>query len=461
MKNLLIGTTALVAAGVAFAGGAQAAEPIVINVGGYMDWWMFVASQEDDFLVEGATGGTINPGPGNIGVANAGIGAANPAGFGTSNHPSFGSRSANTFDIAGNGEIFFTGSTTLDNGLEIGVDVQLEGGTRSENDPIDESYVTISGSFGKVWIGAENNIAYLNTRQAPEVSGMLWSESFVIFDQMVLRPRNMNAGSAQWSVNPNFDSDANKISYLTPDLFGFRLGGSWIPGHDGDNSGGSDISPVQAGPFEEGYALAATYGGEFSGVGVRLSGGYTNYNIGFEERRDEWVGGADFTFGGFTLGGAYRHINDPIQRDACNDPGSNVPAADCRPDQGGGAQDGYVWNVGASYGTGPWAVSLGYMNAVAEGTRSRPLGVGEDAARDALPGWDSDSFVYGQDEDEAQMVMLSGAYTMGPGIRLFASGAWVDYDGEANDPDAAAFEEAEAADNNEGFVFVTGLRLSF
>ena len=52
----------------------------------------------------------------------------------------------NTDGFFSNSEVFFTGDTTLDNGLTVGARVELEGETAS--DQIDEAYVHFSGGFG-------------------------------------------------------------------------------------------------------------------------------------------------------------------------------------------------------------------------------------------------------------------------------------------------------------------------
>ena len=49
MKKILFGTTALLAAG-AFASAAQASEPVKLQLGGYMEYWVAAAQQDDDFV---------------------------------------------------------------------------------------------------------------------------------------------------------------------------------------------------------------------------------------------------------------------------------------------------------------------------------------------------------------------------------------------------------------------------
>ena len=116
MKKALLSTTALIAAS---AIGAVAASPasaqnekISLRLGGYMEQWIGYSSQ-DDVL------GTDTSGP----------------------------------IQASDTEVFFLGKTTLDNGSSFGVNIQLEGNTTG--DTIDESYLTIGGDFGLVYIGDE------------------------------------------------------------------------------------------------------------------------------------------------------------------------------------------------------------------------------------------------------------------------------------------------------------------
>lgn len=100
MKKILLGSTALLA--LSLTGTAQAAEKIKLGVSGYM--W-----QE-------------------IGISDSRAGQT-------------------TVNLVSNTEVHFKGSTTLDNGLEIGADIQLEGNSQAA-DQIDESYAWIESRPG-------------------------------------------------------------------------------------------------------------------------------------------------------------------------------------------------------------------------------------------------------------------------------------------------------------------------
>jgi hypothetical protein len=111
MKKALYGSTALAAAGL-LAGAAQAADKIKLGVGGYFQAFGVYSDQDD--------------------------GVGEPAANLRDHH------------IAREGEIYFRGSTALDNGIEVGVLVQLEASTCA--DQIDQSYIWFEGaSASSAW----------------------------------------------------------------------------------------------------------------------------------------------------------------------------------------------------------------------------------------------------------------------------------------------------------------------
>src|SRR5262245_47039925 len=61
----------------------------------------------------------------------------------------------NTDGFFNDAEVYFQGSTTLDNGLEVGARIELEG--ENDNDQIDEAWVYFSGGFGEVRLGSDDD----------------------------------------------------------------------------------------------------------------------------------------------------------------------------------------------------------------------------------------------------------------------------------------------------------------
>src|SRR5262247_3711016 len=114
MKRVaLLGSTALFGAGM-IANTAMAADGIKLSVGGFFKTAYMVNFDDDS---EGEAG-----------------------------------NERNTDGFFSDAEIYFRGSTVLDNGLEVGARVELEGET--DSDQIDEAWIFFSGGFGEIHIGS-------------------------------------------------------------------------------------------------------------------------------------------------------------------------------------------------------------------------------------------------------------------------------------------------------------------
>jgi hypothetical protein len=292
MKKILFGTTALVAAGLVTT--AQAADKIKLSVGGYMN-------QE-------------------VGIADNKAGETN-------------------VNLVSNTEVFFKGSTTLDNGITIGADIQLEGNSQA-GDQIDESYAWIESSWGKVILGTENGVGDLITTHAPAVgpNGVDGSNS-------TFWVSNASSNNAKTSIDVSDSGDNEKITYISPKLLDMlQAGVSYTPSTDAED--GKAVSST--GSMSDVYEATVLLDTTVAGVGVRTSASYLHGNVsGTTGNRDSYSAGLSLSMAGFTLGGGYGRT---IRKN--------------------NASDGWAYNIGLSYATGPYAVSLGYHHGEAEGTLS-------------------------------------------------------------------------------------------
>jgi outer membrane protein OmpU len=397
MKKILIASTALVAAGMITAGSAAASEKIKLNLGGYSKWWVVGAWQDDSY--EDSQGAT-------------------------------GQGDANSVDVKGENEVWFGGSTTLDNGLQVGVDMQLRtGGTvdtagtqDTSGDVIDESYVWISGGFGKVIVGTENNGTYLLHVTAPDAAGN-WNEGGVMMgDLAIARPTNVTTVPGGNTTAILTDGDADKITYVAPAFYGLTLGATYVPNAGEDNQrvyGGAVSSGAAGVQANEIYGVGALYANTFGGVGVKVSAGWVTYDIAqATSQSNEVAFGSQLSYAGFTLGGSYRNVNQ-------NASGGTNSVANAN------TASGYAWDLGLQYATGPYAVSLAYFNSKVNGATAT---VGD---------------------DEVTAYQLSGKYNMGAGVDVLASIGHIEYD------DETAKTTAADTNHNEGWTVMTGLSLSF
>ena len=320
MKRLLIGTTALVAAG-ALASGAQAADPISVSIGGFYNAALGMASQDNDDNDSGHA-------------------------------------------IRQSAEIHFSGSSTLDNGLTVGVHLELEGEQQGEGTPdqMDETFIWVSGTFGRIVVG-ENDSASGVMGIFPAgagVWGVIWPEFSLV-----------NGGSVGQAGNfaNSFDGDDEKIIWESPRVGGLRVGASYTPNAATDANDGS-TSDDDAGEYSQVVGLGLNWAGDMGDSAVAVGFGYNQGQAeGGGEDRSDWAAGGSLSMMGVTVSGNY--------------------AVDDRGMDGDGDINSLA--VGATYGG-------------------------------LIPGT-TVGITYGQTEDEAanttnSAVSLGARYTLGPGISL-------------------------------------------
>ncbi|MCC9621182.1 porin [Thalassospira sp. MA62] len=349
MKKILFASSALVA--VAAAGTAQASEPIQLSVGGYMEQW---------------------------------------AGFSDSDVTGDDGRN-NAFQS--DSEIHFSGKTTLDNGVEVGAMVELEAETSS--DQIDEQYLWVTGSFGRIEMGKNDGAADSMQRSAPSVGPVgvndgdlsIWVDSYLV-------DTSSRAG------------DQNRVTYYTPSISGFRAGVSYA---DDSNRNGANGGDDEIGSGDNIVSAGFEYEGDFNGVTFAADIMGENWGEG------NLVGvGTNIGFGNFTVGGSYSHTDDEYG------------------DMAGGAtrtaaSDTDQFDLGVSYAMDAASVSLSYGYA--------DYGDG-----------DTDGTRTGN--GEAQVIDLGMAYQLGAGVAWKSSIFWFE-------------DEADGAEDNDGYGAVTGLALTF
>lgn len=397
MKNLLLGTSAIVAVSMAAASPTQAAEKIKLGVSGYL---------QTSFVVADYDSGNQLP-----------------------------------TDIRHEGEVHFTGSTVLDNGLKFGVNIQLE--ARESGDQVDETYMYVEGSFGRVNVGSENAASYLMHYASPSPVPA-WG----------LNDPNAEAGGFTTpATSANEVSDADKITYFTPRFSGFQLGVSYTPDGDEETGTASPYSPIATeGAEDEAYSVGVNYVGKIGEVSFKASAGYdlitrsntsststavttttagalstlvvvttdgtitsvtatgtaaattasvTTTTTTVNEDTDEFSVGFNAGFSGFVVGAGYKYTD--------NDGGTD-------------GLERHDFNTGVTYGQGPWKLGVQYARVELDGTSDGEL----------------DAFVVG------------GQYNLGPGITAFGGVQY--FTGE---------DALEGSEGEEATIFFLGTALTF
>ncbi|MBO9506828.1 porin [Thalassospira sp. A3_1] len=330
MKKILFASSAIVA--VAFAGQASASEKIKLAVGGYMEQWAGFADEDNT-----VSGGRYNA-------------------------------------FQSDTEVYFRGSTTLDNGIEIGAVIELEGETST--DQVDEQYMFVNGGFGRVEMGKNDSAADAMGVTAPAVG-----------------PVGVNDGDmSNWANVELIDTvpssgDQKRVTYYSPVLGGFRAGISYA---DQDTSTNDN---EKANNGENVVSVGLEYKGDFDGFSLGLSAEGENNNEG------NWYGaGVNVGFGNFTVGGSYG-----LTEDDYNQANGAAPRAD----------DTEAFDIGVSYAMDAAAVSLTYGYEETGDNEVQAVDLGFAYTLGAGVAWKSSVFWF----DEEDTVDNDG-YGVVTGIRL-------------------------------------------
>jgi hypothetical protein len=438
MKKILLASAALVAFGAA---AAQAADPVKLSIGGY---------------------------------------AAESVGY-ASNAEALGLSKVDQQDDI---NINFVGSTKLDNGISVAVEVDTFGTQRQDtrnvnagcgtgtlvsnakvecgNSDVKRSFVALTGGFGAVILGEREDVGYIVHNSAPSVgtTGLQDGGGTTAWYQWVANPTNHRVYTA--TNTSRYDDRTNKITYVTPAFYGLAAGVTYVPNislatasgntsmisNSDSNNVNANAGSVNGTSFAgDLYVGGLAYANKFGDIGVKADAGIGQANIA---NLRIYQGGTQISFAGFTVGGSILSRNVPDSGALRN---SNQSGASALLLAGDGtahnvaqtaAYAGQSWDAGVSYATGPYAVSVGYFHDA-----SKSLGV--------LNGT-------GQ-ADTTSVWELGGSYLLGPGVALKASVAKVSYDGGNGGSLAAATPSLGGNNNynnhNQGDLVVTGVRVDF
>jgi len=327
MKKALIGTSALIAVGLLTAQGALAADKISLGISGNYRVMGGIVNQDD-----GATQSVAN-------ARDHGIGA--------------------------DGKINFRGSTTLDNGIEVGVQIELEAQNTAER--IDEQYMWIENTdvWGRLEFGDRDGAGNKMNVLAPFVHGRAIVGLQVI---MLASAPGAGGGNAFGGTNgaavpvavPGLSGDSTKLTYYTPKFSGAQLGVSYTPQSDenlgsgfGSAIGGTDNTATDLSEIIE---LGANWSGSMGDASVRVSASMnsaegeapTGTNV---NDRDSWSAAFSVSMNGFAFGAQYQ--ND---------------------ETGGGAasttvqRDDITTRLGLTYASGAWTYGVEYASRAVEVT---------------------------------------------------------------------------------------------
>ena len=337
-------------------------QPIELQLGGFMSWYGTYADQKKTTLKSGVPVGDYN-----------------------------------NFDIMGDAEIYFSGSTTLRNGVKIGAIVQLEAGTDSDtsDQTIDETYMTLDSKIGRIIAGNVKNVSNQMSVTAPTVSTLGVQETD--FRRVVVVPENFAYNKATYAL---LDDISTKLSYITPTVSGFTAGISLMPGNKKKGKDADDLLIPSGGIklFKYGADATALFQHDFGSFDVEASASYTFYkpnlhannNFADEKNIHEYGAGLNIHFGNWSVGGSYHYTNMSRETAEWLNPYANVAK-------------GVSWDAGIEFSAGPFAASANVFQSRA------------------------DSITVNGKKDIFSLYQLSGQYKILAGVSLFVDLAYLDF----------------------------------
>lgn len=422
MNKTLLATTAVA---LFVAGGANAASP-TIKIGGYADFQVGATSQEDPFE---------SP-------LNDAKGAGYPAGVNGNLETGALSRGYNT---ATDTQLYVDVDGETEAGLKYGAHITLEADVNSPGDVSQrgnnagKTFLYVESMAGRVEGGATTSVArqfQVGAETLARGAGGIAGDFDRYIDLDGQGGASGGAPAATFYAKPGLVNDvdpfmvdmgleeeaqtANKVSYITPDIYGLRAGVSFTPdtlergtekGFSSEFNGGL---PVYSAVYENVVDAGLHYQSQYNGVGVEasatgqigetedLAGGGAN---GRDDLRSYNLG-LNMNFAGFELGGSYGRADEM----------GRVAALGTEAD---------YFTLGGAYVYGPIGASVTYLQSEIE--------------NDLAAGRDS----------EFRNISVGADYQLAPGLVPYVEVNFFETD------------ENTTLTDNEGTVFISGLGLNF
>lgn len=371
MKKILLGTTAIIALST-FSAEAFAAEKIKLELGGFMRHYVGVGNSDETAVTAGADN------------------TARDLGLG----------------MHGNTEIYFRGATTLDNGLNVSVDIQKEANKGASGTDI--SSVTVSSdTMGAFTIGgtagADDDFVIRSPHQASDLD---WGDAAAYANIAGLAGGDSAAFGAQSLTGVAMDNTkGNKLKYNSPSFGGISAHLSYTPA-TGVNK---DLQSASRNDTHDETAAGIMFEGEMGGASISADVGTLRINGANNQNHF----GLNIGMAGFTVGGGYTTSND--------DQSTAAAAASA-------SRDGKAYEIGLAYATGPYTIAGGYM-------KSKSKGVVATVGNNVDTYW-----------------TVSGAYDLGAGVLLTAN-----YEKAKTE----AEDVAKLATDGSVSAFVAGIEVGF
>jgi len=371
LKKFLFSTTALAVAGaLTFGSDAYAAaKPIKIGVGGFMTHEFGFGDNDNGF----DTNGNADPGDDQERAA---------------------------FNNVNDSELLFSGSSKLDNGVTVSINMQIEMDQAANGAVhVDESYMKLTGGFGDLRLGSTTGSNSVLKHLAPAVGPhprLGGSDNYITVPAAVAGASNSTDFAAS--------GDAMKMAYISPRTGGLAVGVSFTPSITNANT--SPVSGGNAADTGEVIEAAISFETAVGTSSVKADIAASSRNNKSRSLR----AGVNIGFGGITIGGsvADRSDNDDNRKTGATSVNANA------------------YDLGATYAMG--AYTFGVTKAYGEQTDG-------DGTKDEQSKWS-----------------VGVAYAIDTGVSTTLS--WT----KASYKDGAG---GTISDNNDGHALIGQIKVSF
>lgn len=333
-------------------------------------------------------------------------------------------------------ELEFRGAATLSNGVKAGWEIELEaGGTvladmndSSGGDIIDDNFMYVDGRLGKVTMGgfSINALDVGIARTYSSSSAINLNDA----DGNALAVAGDNQASFTNTLVAN--NGRNRIQYEPPAIAGFRMSLAYAPDLSMENTTAT-TQEDDVGAGDKDIQIGLQWAGSLAGNRVRTSFGWATTNAENNDpaavgvsNNGRWRLGADIEVLGFTVGGHYvSRVDNALAVDTAANTDEDITR----------------YGLGATYELGVWEFGLAYEKAMQDENDINHVAIG--TGKDTATRWD-----FG-----VQYTGLGGGRTILAGIR---QENWKD---NANNPDNQS--KTRSIDLQYNWDVAAGLELDF
>ena len=320
----------------------------------------------------------------------------------------------NKVAVGTEGKIFFTADSALKNGLKVGAVAMLNISRLNQNGWLDHVYIHTEGRFGKVLLGATDNVAVWLHHKVTDAG------VFDVDDTRLAAWLGLRVRTKLYSTGMNFDGNSQKVSYFSPKIAGFQAAASYIPGaryatefNQGDGAYNSTVQRPAGGinKFSSAYVISAAYDGKFGDFALGADTSFIDINNVSISATTQYNLGLKLEYKGLRLGAGGAFADNSSTK---------------------GLGNNYAYDFGVGYENDAYFVTASYYYA-------------KNGKDESGKNWQVSKASF-------EMYQLSGRYKLGAGLDAFASLGYVKVDDKSS---------ITSASNTDVWSVVTGLAMRF